>query len=59
MECRTITAVYCFADSMTRRLYKTAREPTRFYYQVEGCRRYIDSALLTDEQKQIITKKGD
>lgn len=58
-EVKTITAVYCFADGMTRRLYRTAREPTRYYYQVEGCRRYINEELLTDEQKKIIKIKGE
>ena len=58
MECKTVIAVYVFMDGMTRRLYRTKREPPRYYYQVEGNRRYIDDKFLTEQQKQIITIKG-
>lgn len=58
MECRTITGVYCFVSGMTRRIYRTARQPTRYYYQVDGNRKYINEDLLTEEQKAIITTKG-
>ena len=57
MECKTVIAVYVFADGMKRRLYKTTREPTRYFYQVEGNRIYIDESLLDAQQKQIITTK--
>lgn len=58
MECRTVIAVYVFKDGMTRRIYKTKREPPRYYYQVEGNRVYIEESFLTEQQKQIITIKG-
>ena len=54
MEVKTVTAVYVFVDGMSRRVYKTSREPPRFFYMVEGTRFYIDDSLLTKKQKSII-----
>lgn len=57
MLIKTVTAVYVFVDGMTRRVYKTTREPPRFFYMVEGIRFYIDEKLLTEEQKNIISER--
>lgn len=57
MEIKTIISVYVFVDGMSRRVYKTSREPPRYFYMVEGVRFYIDESLLTKKQKEIVNER--
>ena len=52
------TAVYYVDYGLKRRIYKTARQPTRFYYLVENRQMYVDSDEIPNYMKQHITIKN-
>ena len=53
---KVIKTVYWIHEGTRRRIYKTRRAPTRYYYLAEGKKRvYVDEKLVTDDMKQYIT----
>ena len=49
------TIVVYVREGVHRRIYKTRRAPTRYYYWSNGKRVYIDEKKVTDEMKKHIS----
>ena len=49
-----VEEVYYITDNMKRRIYKTAREPTRYYYLKDNIQMMIPPEDIPDEVKKTI-----
>lgn len=52
------TAVYYVDYGLKRRIYKTARQPTRYYYLVENRQMFVDPEEIPDDVRNLITVKN-
>lgn len=52
------TAVYYIEYGLKRRIYKTARRPTRYYYLVDNRQWFVDPDEIPDDVRNLITVKN-